>query len=137
MGLSIHYQGQIKDYSFVEDLVKEIEDICINLNWSYKIYAPKTTGNHPYISDTDYFNYTLDDVAGISIIPEGCEPVELVFFPSGRLCSTTKLRFNDPLKNDLMVEWISTKTQYAGIDTHISIIKLLRYLQINTLVFLI
>lgn len=34
---------------------------------------------------------------------------------------------NDPVANDLMVEYVSCKAQYAGMDTHLTVIKLLRY----------
>jgi hypothetical protein len=37
--------------------------------------------------------------------------------------------FNDPVKNDLMIEVIHTKTQFAGPDTHIALMKLLKYLK--------
>lgn len=35
----------------------------------------------------------------------------------------------DPATNDLMIEVIHTKTQFAGPDTHITFMKLLRYLK--------
>ena len=37
--------------------------------------------------------------------------------------------FNDPATNDLMVETVSVKTQYAGMDVHVTILKLHQYLK--------
>ncbi len=128
MGLSIHYRGQIRDYVLIEDLINECEDICKSLQWDYHIWNKVSSfNNDAHIHNPDFINYTLEDLKGISILPKACEPVDLAFFPSGKLCSTMKLRVNDAATNDLMVEYVSTKTQYAGIDTHLTVLKLLEY----------
>lgn len=128
MGLSIHYHGQIRDYALIEELIIEAEDICKSLNWKHHTWVKKSNANDDvHKNNPDFLNYTLDDLAGISISPEECEPVSLVFFPSGRLCCPAKLMYNNPETNDLMVETVSTKTQYAGIDTHLTVLKMLQY----------
>jgi hypothetical protein len=130
MGLSIHYQGQIRDYSLIEDLIIEAEDICKSLNWDYHTWIKESIiYDDAHIYNPDFIGYSMEDLKGISILPKECEPVDLAFFPSGKLCSTMKLRFNDATTNDLMVEYVSCKTQYAGIDTHLTVLKLLRYLK--------
>jgi len=128
MGLSIHYQGEIKRYDLIEELVFEAEDICKSLNWKYHTWMKTSNVNDDaHLNNPDFINYIHEDLKGISIMPDECEPVELVFFPSGKLCSPIKLKFNDAATNDLMVEYVSTKTQYAGIDTHLAVLKLLQY----------
>ncbi len=128
MGLSIHYQGEIKRYDLIEELVFEAEDICKSLNWKYHTWMKTSSVNDDaHVNNPDFINYIHEDLKGISIMPDECEPVELVFFPSGKLCSPIKLKFNDAATNDLMVEYVSTKTQYAGIDTHLAVLKLLQY----------
>ena len=128
MGLSIHYHGQIKDYTLIEELTNEAEDICNSLDWKYHIWEKESNANdNAHVSDPDFINYAVEDLKGISISPNECEPVCLVFFPSGRLCSPFKLMYNNPATNDLMVETVSTKTQYAGMDTHLTVLKLLQY----------
>jgi hypothetical protein len=130
MGLSIHYRGQIRDFALIEDLVNECEDICKSLNWDYHIWIKESfVRDDAHIDDPEFIGYSMEDLKGISILPEKCEPVDLSFFPSGKLCSTMKLRFNDATTNDLMVEYVSCKTQYAGIDTHLTVLKLLQYLK--------
>lgn len=128
MGLSIHYQGQIREYALIEALIKEAEDICKSLSWDYHIWNKESSiHDNAHIDNPDFIAYSMEDLKGISILPKECEPVDLVFFPSGKLCSTIKLQFNDAATNDLMVEYISTKTQYAGMDTHLTVLKLLQY----------
>jgi hypothetical protein len=129
MGLSIHYQGQISYYALIENLIIEVEDICKSLNWDYHIWNKENSINDAHIDNPDFIGYAMQDLKGISILPKECEPVDLAFFPSGKLCSTMKLRFNDAVTNDLMVEYVSCKTQYAGIDTHLTVLKLLQYLE--------
>jgi len=128
MGLSIHYRGQIKDYALIDELICETVDICKSLNWNYHNFEKSGIANdEAHVNDPAFINYTLNDLKGIHVMPEGCEPVSLVFFPSGRLCCPIKLMYNNPAANDLMVETVSTKTQYAGMDMHITVLKLLQY----------
>lgn len=130
MGLSIHYQGQIRDYALIENLIIEAEDICKSLNWNYHIWIKESSiYDDAHIYNPEFIGYHMEDLKGISILPKECEPVDLAFFPSGKLCSTIKLRFNDVAINDLMVENVGCKTQYAGIDTHLTVLKLLQYLK--------
>ncbi len=128
MGLSIHYSGQIKAYPLIENLVNEATDICKSLNWKYHKWLKSGYANDDaYKKNPDFLNYSLDDLAGITLFPNKCEPISLVFFPCGKLCFPEKLIYNDPVSNDLMVEIVSAKTQYAGIDIHLSVLKLLQY----------
>ena len=130
MGLSIHYSGAIKDYSLVDELIAEVEDICKVFDWKYDIFTKKNSFNdNRYMQNPDFINYKIEDLKGISFAPENCEPVMLTFFPSGKLCSYVKLLYNNPETNDLMVEVISTKTQFAGMDVHLAILNLLQYLK--------
>lgn len=130
MGLSIHYSGTIKDYSLIDDLVAEVEDICKTFDWKYDIFTKKNSFNDSrHIDNPDFINYKIEDLKGIAFAPEDCEPVMLTFFPSGKLCSYVKLMYNDPETNDLMIEVVSTKTQFAGMDAHLAVLNLLQYLK--------
>jgi hypothetical protein len=136
MGLSIHYRGQIRDYALIEDLVNECEDICKSLEWDYHIREKKSNANDDaHIGNPDFIGYAMEDLKGISFTPKECETVSIVFFPSGILCSPAKLIYNDPTTNDLMVETVSVKTQYAGMDVHLTVLKLLEYLKDKYLSF--
>ena len=117
MGLSIHYSGTIKDMALIDELIAEVTDICQGLNWSYQIIKEPNA----------------DKINGVCFSPEECEPIFLTFLPDGRMCSPVNLMCRDIYeKNGLDAEQIyttSTKTQFAGVDAHMAIIRLLRYLK--------
>lgn len=104
MGLSIHYSGTIKNINLIPSLTEEVNDVCTSLNWKYTII-------------------NNEELNGIVFSPEGCEPLFLTFAQDGKLYSPVYLQYNiEPATT------ISVKTQYAGIDAHIAIIKLLKHL---------
>jgi hypothetical protein len=117
MGLSIHYYGQIKQYERIDALITEVSDICQSLNWSNTVIREPNA----------------DSLNGICFAPEGCEPVFLTFLPGGRICSPVNLMNRDIYNGDELDKELlyttSTKTQYAGFDAHVAVIKLLRYLK--------
>lgn len=105
MGLSIHYSGTIKNISLVPLLAEEVQDVCTVLHWNYHIFDD-------------------EDFKGICFSPPECEPVFLTFDNNGILCS--------PVLWQLKIEpitTISTKTQYAGLQTHVAVIKLLKHIE--------
>ena len=112
MGLSIHYSGYIRDKNLLAQLIGEVKDICETLDW-----AAQT------IDD--------DEIKGVSFAPEGSEPVFLTFNQHGRLLSPINIVVKEiydgiQLGKDLIFT-ASTKTQYAGPDAHIALIKLLKH----------
>ena len=114
MGLSIHYSGVIKDTKEIENLVSEVADICQSLGWRYHIIAPED-----------------DPINGIAFSPEGSESLFLTFMPDGRLCSLLSFALKEKYPDQPFepIYTISTKTQYAGMDAHMAVIKLLKYLK--------
>lgn len=126
MGLSVHYWGKIKDYSLIDTMTAEVEDICKTLNWEYQVFDTQKSKLQP---GTTAEKYTPHDVKGISFRPKESETAFLTFLPDGTLCCPVKLIYYDTSTNDLMIEVIHTKTQFAGADTHIAILKLLHYLK--------
>lgn len=117
MGLSIHYYGTIKDTDRIDELITEVADICESLSWKCHIIKEPNA----------------DQLNGICFYPEKCEPIFLTFLPGGRMCSPVNLMNRDIYEgNELDAELIyttSAKTQFAGADAHIAVIKLLRYLK--------
>lgn len=104
MGLCIHFKGNIKNYDLIPLLVEELEDICEAMQWEVTI-----------LND--------EDVYGIVFSPERCEPLFFTFNKDGQLVSPIMIEYKiEPATT------ITTKTQFAGMDTHIALIKLLRYL---------
>jgi hypothetical protein len=117
----------------IEELVQETEDICTSMEWRYKIFTkerePAAANNNEPVK------YLPEHVEGISFSPPECEPVMLTFLPDGNMVSWVKLIYYNHLTNDLAIEWIHTKTQFAGPQVHIAVIKLLRYLSNKYLSF--
>ncbi|MDQ6843210.1 MAG: hypothetical protein M3Z92_02500 [Bacteroidota bacterium] len=113
MGLSIHYSGCIRDKALVDPLIEEVKDICETLEWKSQTFDD-------------------DKIKGICFAPEGSEPVFLTFNQNGRLLSPINIVVKEiydgvQLDKDLIFT-TSTKTQYAGPDAHIAIIKLLKHI---------
>ena len=113
MGLSIHYTGYILNKDMLGPLIEEVTDICKSLNWE---------------------SHTFDDdeIKGVCFAPKGSEPVFLTFNKKGRTLSPTNILIKD-IYDDIRVSkesiyTTSTKTQYAGVDAHIAIIKLLKHI---------
>jgi hypothetical protein len=105
MGLSIHYSGTIKNHDLIPKLVEEIVDVCAAIQWE-----ATTISN--------------EQLSGIVFSPRGCEPLFFTFNKKGKLISPILLEYK--IKPPTI---ISVKTQYAGIDVHLAVIKFLRYLQ--------
>lgn len=105
MGLSIHYSGIINERRLIPVLIEEIQDVCTILDWPYKIYNEET-------------------VKGISFVPPKCEPVFFTFLDNSELVCLSKFKYDiHP------ATIISVKTQFAGMDVHRTLIKLLKHLK--------
>lgn len=104
MGLSIHYSGTIKDVKQVPQLTEEVQDVCMAFEWPYQIVNE-------------------EKLTGISFTPPGCKTLCLTFLPDGQLASKVLLLYN--IEPSTV---ISVKTQFAGMDVHKTIIKLMQYL---------
>jgi hypothetical protein len=104
MGLSIHHSGSIKDLTQIPHLAHEVQDVCISFDWNYQVV-------------------TEEDLTGITFTPTGCETLCLTFLTDGQLASRIRLLYGiEP------ATIISVKTQFAGMDVHRTVIKLLKYL---------
>lgn len=127
MGLSFYYNGNIRNSKQIQEMTSEVTDICLSLGWEYQIWPPENSGgNDP---DHRINNYGFNDLKGISFTPEKCETIFLTFLPDGTLVSPVDLILGnklDPYAND---RTISTKTQFAGIECHLAIMKLMLYLK--------
>jgi len=121
MGVTLHYKGILKSPSLIEEITNELIDISEAKEWSYKLIKSQKQ---------DSLDSGLN-LNGIMLNPEGCEPISMTFLDNGRLVSPMLSVFppNDIkrfLEDDAYYAF--TKTQFAGIDTHIEIVKLLKYL---------
>ena len=115
MGITIHYRGKLNSIDLIEPFCEELKNISIEIEWDYNCFD---------------FDKTKDQIPlkGLFIKPhKSAEILQFMVDQSGNL------------RNSFLVEQVhdesaSTffnhiKTQYAPIEIHIAVIKLLKYLQ--------
>lgn len=115
MGITIHYQGKLNRPDLADEFCEELEDIARTMDWKYNVINEEP--------DSKPF-----PVKGIIISPhEKSEPLVFTFDPEGNLRNAFMLQF---LGEEPDLTWYNhTKTQFAPIDVHIAVIKLMKYLQ--------
>lgn len=91
---------------------EEVADICRDLSWNYTLLQRRGDAASLY---------------GSAVMPLHSESLFLTFLPNGQLLSPVQLMTGDDPRDPYYFT-ISTKTQYAGPDTHKALIKLLKYL---------
>lgn len=115
MGITIHYKGKLNSPDLIDPFCEEMEDIARSMEWEYNRFD---------------FDISKDEIPlkGLIIKPhKSVEPLQIMFDQSGNL------------RNSFLVKWLEDengstffnhiKTQFAPIDIHIAVIKLLKYLQ--------
>jgi hypothetical protein len=116
MGLTIHYSGKLRNSSSIPSLIAEVVDIAESMQWSYQIIEP------------------LPDipVQGVLVSPEGSEPLWLTFHEEGFMCNPLLYSYVQEVEGvgipESAEQWLFTKTQYAGVEAHMAMIRLMRYL---------
>jgi hypothetical protein len=114
MGIVIHYKGKLNSADLIEDFCEEMEDISKSMEWKYNSF--------------DFDEKDKTPVKGLFIRPH--PEAELLQFMIDK---------NGYLRNALMLEHFQhddditflnhIKTQFAPIDIHIAVIRLLKYIQ--------
>lgn len=133
MGLSIHYRGSLTDKRRINDFIDEVEDIAQSLEWPFRVlddsWAQKPDANLTTNSAGQAEITGNLGLKGVLFTPPKCESVSLCFNASGELSSMMNVIMS--AEDDYMdaMSWISVKTQFAGAEVHIAIVKLLRYLK--------
>lgn len=105
--ITIHYTGK-SDLETMQKLVAELIEISNELEWENTI-----------IDDEKFFGIILS-------IHEKCEPLSFVIDKNGNLINPVWLNEEKQTK---LAYINSTKTNFSTIDVHISIVKLLKYIQ--------
>lgn len=124
MGLSIHYNGNLKNATDLSLLIDDVVTIAKANSWDYFVFEnefPKSS----FSSSPE-----KDNLYGVCIYPPRCEPVSFSFLSNGKMCGVEKLQINkhlERLEEDQHLYYLHTKTQYAGIEIHKKIIVLMDY----------
>lgn len=125
MGLSIHYNGRLRDPASLSEMIEEVKDIAEFNKWEYFILKEQ------FPDDAFTKNSYNQDVYGICISPPKCETISLSFLSNGRMSDLPHLKNfgnSDDKKYQEYLYMLSAKTQYAGIEIHKFIIHLFHYL---------
>jgi len=132
MGLTIHYHGRIKSQSLIPELVAEVEDICQTMNWAYTLIDRVLEGvPEDYAGLLGVAPDQGYQARGISFqMHEKSERVTLCFGPDGLTLSPMALYRPDltDWADDMLAHHSFTKTQFAGVECHVAICRLLKYL---------
>jgi len=124
MGLSIHYNGSFNPTAFLQEMIDEVTDIAETFNWTYHVFETRFP-ECPFNNDYD------GKIYGISFTPPECETVFLCFLSNGKVSCPSWLQFwgkESASPNESLLYLLSVKTQFAGMHTHILLIRLLKYL---------
>jgi hypothetical protein len=133
MGVTIHYRGTIDDKTMVGKLADEMEDFAHSLDWETERWNEDwSKPNTARISPGKRVVRTVGHAPlhGITLYPhEHCEPLWLTFDPTGSLVNIVGMAMLAQKEGKTDESWTSTKTQFAPIETHIAIVKLLQYVK--------
>lgn len=125
MGLSLHYNGKFDKPELLQPMIEEVEDIVNVYKWKYTIRHTK------FPEDSFKNNFHDNKVYGISFTPPDCETVSLCFLSNGRMSCSSLLQFYGDSTDKTSQQYlymVSVKTQFAGWQTHLFIVGLLKYL---------
>jgi hypothetical protein len=139
MGITIHYRGQLKSPELIGQVCSKLEEMAKLMGWEYKLFdknlnRPNTakldhSGNSPVITGQL-------PLKGIQLnIHKDCESFSLFFDKHGILHDIIQMA-TDNSEKDEKTSYLHVKTQFAPLEVHIAIIRLLKYLHENFFNFL-
>ncbi len=133
MGVTIHYRGKIDDTADVSNLADDLEDFANELGWeSQRMDEDWSKPNTAAISvEGDTARVTGHaPLKGIMLSPhKHCEPFALTFNSDGYLIGFVGMTLLAEGKTTPEKSVMSTKTQFAPVEVHITIVKLLQYIK--------
>ncbi len=114
MGVTIHYKGKLNSADNIDSFCEEMEDIAKSMDWKCSAFNFDDKSNVP--------------LKGVIIGPhEKSEPLPFMIDKNGFLRNPFMLEIS---KGDDKFTWFNhTKTQFAPVEIHIAVIKLLKYIQ--------
>ncbi|MFN0037733.1 MAG: hypothetical protein ACKVUS_21945 [Saprospiraceae bacterium] len=114
MGITISYRGRLRRKQDIQTLTNEVKDLCKSANWDYETWDDGMDGKPLY---------------GITFkIHPDSEGVWMTFNKEGMLHDFFSIDRPVEFLDEDGYHWNYTKTQFAGVETHIVTCKLLRFL---------
>ena len=133
MGVSIHYRGRVAEIQNIKNICDELAAIADRMNWPCtRLDENWSQAADAAIEVTQQGSLITGHLPlkGIALTPHPkCESLRFFFDANGHL--RDPIRMVNIREENLKPEdaWVSVKTQYAGPETHVWIIGLLRYLK--------
>jgi hypothetical protein len=124
MGITIHYSGRFNPKASLPEMVEEVKDIVIAYEWPYHIFETEFPVDSLSVPEHNHKLY------GISFTPPESETVNICFLSNGRISGPAQLNFYGNSANEIEQEYLYmqfVKTQFAGWQIHIVIVRLLQY----------
>lgn len=133
MGITIHYRGTLADTGKIGMLIEEMTDIADTLHWPYSVLDDDWS--KPVTADIVHGANGAEIVGnlglqGVVLTPHPqCELLVLCFDANGNLRDpiTVILLLNGELSPE--DAWVAMKTHFAPPEVHVTLVKLLKYLQ--------
>lgn len=124
MGLTIHYNGKLKNANDLKSLIDDVKDVAIAEKWDYFVFEEQFENNS--------FSEIIDreNLYGIMITPPKSEPFSMSFLSNGRMSSILNFNVMQLGKdiNEELLYAVFTKTQYSGYENHKKLILLLDFI---------
>jgi len=129
MGLTFHYQGTIKETKRIAALTEEVKDICDTMDWRYQTRNFEFKLDAYVMEHIGFAGQSKVILRGIMFCPHpDSEWVYLYFTEKGQLTNPATLQFVDTSIDPKLIFSAYTKTQKAGPEIHIALLKLIDYL---------
>ena len=114
MGITIHFKGKLNTPDLTTSFLEEVEDIAKSMEWNYTVF-PESKDGKPAPK-------------GLFIQPHpNSEFLQFMVDTKGHFRNAVMLEYFEENKDSTFYN--SIKTQFAPIEIHIAIIKLLKYLK--------
>ncbi len=127
MGVTIHFQGTLKDSNLFDPLIEELVDISDTMKWEWEVLEEGWPKRSTAKLKDKMPAFALRGI-NINLHPDS-EELSLFFDTTGRISTAMNLILvrEGKIKGEDCGSFV--KTQFAPPDVHISIIKLLKYLK--------
>ena len=128
MGITIHYKGKLNKPDLLNTFCYEIKDIAKDMNWSFNtINNDLNKPNSSYMDENGHIKGYIP-LKGINVtIHPKAESLSFLFDKNGNLRNLLMMTYKNGKESE--ASYIFIKTQFAPIEIHITIIKLLGYIK--------
>ncbi len=128
MAVTIHYRGKLNKPDLLNTFCDEIKDIAKDMNWNFNILNNDLNKpNSSYINENGHIKGHIP-LKGLNlIIHPKAESLSFLFDKNGNLRNLLMMIYKNGKESE--GAYIFIKTQFAPIEIHITIIKLLEYIK--------